>query len=325
MQDKSETEEWEKEQVAQPGLTIEQPKGGWDHYAKFEWALLDNLASALGISMKFSGDPLFVHHRRVLKSEMSPIHKLYFDVVHKILIPQNKHRTKSNFIDLILMELFDTKLALVFKEYSFPIQVWSLRTTKDEIGIVNHIALPTSIRIIVFKFGNSKTWEHIPWEIEEDKNKDKERENKRDRIGSCNFTQPKSEGGNHSQLHLKSLVLALSSASSPVSKFRDRNRARTPGPKPQGSSSSARINPLCQKCGRNHQGVCRAVKDSSFDAPILESVPVACEFLDVFLEDVPGVPPEREIDFGIDFHPDTQPISIPPYRNAPEELKELKK
>lgn len=86
--------------------------GGWDHYAKFEWALLDNLASALGISMKFSGDPLFVHHRRVLKSEMSPIHKLYFDVVHKILIPQNKHRTKSNFLDLILMELFDTKVKI---------------------------------------------------------------------------------------------------------------------------------------------------------------------------------------------------------------------
>ncbi|XP_055800410.1 uncharacterized protein LOC129869841, partial [Solanum dulcamara] len=41
-------------------------------------------------------------------------------------------------------------------------------------------------------------------------------------------------------------------------------------------------------------------------------------------EDLPGVPPDREIDFGIDILPDIQPISIPPYRMAPAELKELK-
>ncbi|XP_070018211.1 uncharacterized protein [Nicotiana sylvestris] len=38
-----------------------------------------------------------------------------------------------------------------------------------------------------------------------------------------------------------------------------------------------------------------------------------------------GLPPIREIDFGIDLLPDTQPISIPPYRMAPAELRELKK
>ncbi|XP_070039495.1 uncharacterized protein [Nicotiana tomentosiformis] len=36
------------------------------------------------------------------------------------------------------------------------------------------------------------------------------------------------------------------------------------------------------------------------------------------------IPPEREIDFGIDVMPGTQPISIPKYRMAPAELKELK-
>ncbi|WMV45323.1 hypothetical protein MTR67_038708, partial [Solanum verrucosum] len=56
----------------------------------------------------------------------------------------------------------------------------------------------------------------------------------------------------------------------------------------------------------------------------IESVPVVNEFFDVFPNDLPGVPPEREIDFGIDLLPDTQPISIPPYRIAPVELKELK-
>ena len=44
----------------------------------------------------------------------------------------------------------------------------------------------------------------------------------------------------------------------------------------------------------------------------------------MFPEDLLGVLPEREIDFGIDLLPDTSPISIPTYRMAPTELKELK-
>ena len=43
-----------------------------------------------------------------------------------------------------------------------------------------------------------------------------------------------------------------------------------------------------------------------------------------FLEELPGLPPDREIEFGIDVPPGTQPISIPPYRMAPLELRELK-
>ena len=38
----------------------------------------------------------------------------------------------------------------------------------------------------------------------------------------------------------------------------------------------------------------------------------------------PGMPPDRDIDFCIDLEPDTRPISIPPYRMAPAELRELK-
>ncbi|KAH0644931.1 hypothetical protein KY284_032815 [Solanum tuberosum] len=48
------------------------------------------------------------------------------------------------------------------------------------------------------------------------------------------------------------------------------------------------------------------------------------EFPELFPKELPRVPPKREIDFGIDLLPDTQPISIPPYRMAPDELKELK-
>lgn len=66
------------------------------------------------------------------------------------------------------------------------------------------------------------------------------------------------------------------------------------------------------------------VKDFSSEYPSLKTVPVVNEYSDVFLKDLPGIPPEREIDFGIDLLPDTQPISISPYRMAPVELKELK-
>ena len=53
-------------------------------------------------------------------------------------------------------------------------------------------------------------------------------------------------------------------------------------------------------------------------------MPVVNEIHDVFPGDLPRVPPPWEIDFGIDLEPDTKPISIPPYRMAPAELKDLK-
>ncbi|WMV10110.1 hypothetical protein MTR67_003495 [Solanum verrucosum] len=64
------------------------------------------------------------------------------------------------------------------------------------------------------------------------------------------------------------------------------------------------------------------VSDSSAKIPHIQSVPVVKEFPEVFPDDLPRVPPEREIDFGMDLIPDTRPITIPPYRMAPAELKE---
>ncbi|XP_070057465.1 uncharacterized protein [Nicotiana tomentosiformis] len=60
------------------------------------------------------------------------------------------------------------------------------------------------------------------------------------------------------------------------------------------------------------------------EAPTLESVPVVNEFPVVFPDELSGIPLDREIDFGIDVMPDTQPKSIPPYRMAHAELMELK-
>ena len=48
------------------------------------------------------------------------------------------------------------------------------------------------------------------------------------------------------------------------------------------------------------------------------------DFPDVFPEDVPGLPPVRDIEFCIDLIPGTGPISIAPYRMSPSELIELK-
>ncbi|XP_057247512.1 uncharacterized protein LOC130589898 [Beta vulgaris subsp. vulgaris] len=57
----------------------------------------------------------------------------------------------------------------------------------------------------------------------------------------------------------------------------------------------------------------------------IEHVKVVNEFPDVFLEDIPGMPPQRELEFTIDLVPRTATISKAPYRMAPAEMKELNK
>jgi len=49
------------------------------------------------------------------------------------------------------------------------------------------------------------------------------------------------------------------------------------------------------------------------------------EFMDVFPDEILGLPPKREIEFAIDLIPRARPVSITPYRMAPTELAELKK
>ena len=56
----------------------------------------------------------------------------------------------------------------------------------------------------------------------------------------------------------------------------------------------------------------------------LENIPMVCEYADVFLDDLPGMPPDREIEFVIELQPGTAPISKRPYRMPPKELAELK-
>ena len=66
------------------------------------------------------------------------------------------------------------------------------------------------------------------------------------------------------------------------------------------------------------------LRDDTTQVPSIESVSIVREFLDVFPADLPSMPPDREIEFCIDLEPGTRPISLPPYRMAPAELRELK-
>jgi hypothetical protein len=56
----------------------------------------------------------------------------------------------------------------------------------------------------------------------------------------------------------------------------------------------------------------------------LEDIPIVCEYPDVFPDDLPGMPLDRDIEFIIELQPGTTPISKRPYRMPPNELAELK-
>ena len=47
---------------------------------------------------------------------------------------------------------------------------------------------------------------------------------------------------------------------------------------------------------------------------------VVCEYEDVFLDELLGLPPHKDVDFVIELHPVTSPISMTPHRMAPVEL-----
>src|SRR4051812_25035519 len=57
----------------------------------------------------------------------------------------------------------------------------------------------------------------------------------------------------------------------------------------------------------------------------IENVPVVRDFPDVFPEELPGIPPIREVEFVIDLKPGTVPIAKRPYKMPPHHLLELKK
>ncbi|TYK23903.1 ty3-gypsy retrotransposon protein [Cucumis melo var. makuwa] len=71
-------------------------------------------------------------------------------------------------------------------------------------------------------------------------------------------------------------------------------------------------------------GILASVVDTRESEVSLSSEPVVREYPDVFPDELPGLPPPREIDFTIELESGTASISRAPYRMAPAELKELK-
>jgi hypothetical protein len=72
------------------------------------------------------------------------------------------------------------------------------------------------------------------------------------------------------------------------------------------------------------QGCTRSCAFVMIESPI-ERIPVVCDYPDVFPDELPGMPPDRDIEFAIELQPGTAPISKRPYRMPPAELAELKK
>jgi hypothetical protein len=63
----------------------------------------------------------------------------------------------------------------------------------------------------------------------------------------------------------------------------------------------------------------------NMESKSIKDVLVVREYPDVFPEELPGMPPDRDIEFVIDLIPGTSPIAKRPYRMATPELAELKK
>ncbi|GKF72773.1 hypothetical protein Tco_0208887 [Tanacetum coccineum] len=66
----------------------------------------------------------------------------------------------------------------------------------------------------------------------------------------------------------------------------------------------------------------KEVEDKS-EKKRLEDMPIVQDFPEVFPEDLPGLPPTRQVEFQIDLVPGATPVARAPYRLAPSKMKEL--
>ncbi|RVW28572.1 Transposon Ty3-I Gag-Pol polyprotein [Vitis vinifera] len=116
-------------------------------------------------------------------------------------------------------------------------------------------------------------------------------------------------------LDLQDLMVTFSIPGQPKFSFEGKHVDR-----PLRMISALRASSLLKK---GCQGFLASVVSNESDLK-LEDIPIVREYPDVFPEDLPGLPPEREVEFTIDLVLGTGPMSKAPYRMAPMELKELK-
>ena len=75
---------------------------------------------------------------------------------------------------------------------------------------------------------------------------------------------------------------------------------------------------------RGCRGYLDVVRNVEAETGAVKNVPVVCEFPDIFfLEELSGLPLEREIEFCIDVVRGANSTSVPPYRMTPTKLKEI--
>ncbi|KAK1415010.1 hypothetical protein QVD17_30779 [Tagetes erecta] len=81
-----------------------------------------------------------------------------------------------------------------------------------------------------------------------------------------------------------------------------------------------------QKCLRKgHVSFLAMVSEKSSDEVRIENIPIVRDYPEVFPEELPGLPPHRQVEFQIELVPGAAPIARAPYRLAPAELQELSK
>ncbi|GJX81178.1 putative reverse transcriptase domain-containing protein [Tanacetum coccineum] len=70
-------------------------------------------------------------------------------------------------------------------------------------------------------------------------------------------------------------------------------------------------------------GAAKALMNAKVDEPKLSDISVVQDFVDVFLEDLSGLPPQRQVEFRIDLTPGATPVAKSPCRLAPSKMQEL--
>ncbi|GJV04524.1 putative reverse transcriptase domain-containing protein [Tanacetum coccineum] len=75
--------------------------------------------------------------------------------------------------------------------------------------------------------------------------------------------------------------------------------------------------------GERTLGGTKTLMSTKADEPELSDIPIVRDFTDVFLEDLSGLPPQRQVEFRIDLIPGATPVAKSPYRLAPSEMQEL--
>ncbi|KAI3828282.1 hypothetical protein L1987_02380 [Smallanthus sonchifolius] len=96
----------------------------------------------------------------------------------------------------------------------------------------------------------------------------------------------------------------------------------------QGEKSGIPLNIIsCMKARKylrkGYQAILALVTENQTEERKAEDIPVVCDFPEVFPEDLPGLPPRRQVGFRIDLTPGATPIALSQYRLAPSEMQEL--